>query len=703
MKGSVLDALKDAYRRAPKHDPKHEPKASELLAFDPAFDTELLHAYRDQFSALEGAYDRLRRRSDEKAPLELLTKELAAFWKWIVAERDVLRLFQLLRWWRQDHFGPKKGETHASSAPEEVAYLLVAMRLLLIAVQIYEADVKGFTPEESAFIRAPLERAPHHSTYFRLLNQAYKDVPGVLPEIELFLRLHAFGEHMGGSLATNEELLRMLVGLLVSDPKELAQRSFTAGGGRPRQSIFKIGNTVDNRVYIVYFDARTPAPIYVNFAHTGGVVFAVPPAKIAALADQELVDLVYEGTKGMLVLIPLLFEVMVAVPGVVAGGLPALVEACLMPVEAKAAEKVMDALGLDGDKAGWVVLGINILLHRFRLGKTEVEVPEAGEGDWWWSRENGSRGLDEPGIDPEPTSVGSTPKAKSSGIDPDARANGGKSTRPLREDTDPKVIEEQRARPVKADEEPKAPAKAGEEHHGDASEAHKAGDRSNGGSQRFTDQARATGGGASGVSARPTPEVAPPRVRSARVRVEHELQAERLRVDEVKSGMSAQAWSKARAGTTVDLYNLLERRAILERMVRFPGRQYLEQVRVLGVRVSKKLIKATEGIAGKGRRVDVLELEGKQVTFHDLKTPSTLEKSVAGGRSQVDLEAEFRSESEIGAQHEVEQKVIAYARRAGGKIVVRGKDPVNGASIDMELDPGEIESTVSDYHDLGSN
>jgi hypothetical protein len=194
-------------------------------------------------------------------------------------------------------------------------------------------------------------------------------------------------------------------------------------------------------------------------------------------------------------------------------------------------------------------------------------------------------------------------------------------------------------------------------------------------------------------------------VRSARARVEHELEAERLRVAEVKRSMSPADWAEARASETTELYNLLERRAVLDRMVRFPGRQYLEQVRVLGVRVSKGVIKATEGISasGKGRRVDILELDGPHTTFHDLKTPSTLMKSVGGGMSEVDLDAEFRSLSEIGRQHQIEQEVIAYARRAGGKIVVSGKDPVNGATVVKELDPNTIESTVSDYTDLGSN
>jgi hypothetical protein len=44
-------------------------------------------------------------------------------------------------------------------------------------------------------------------------------------------------------------------------------------------------------------------------------------------------------------------------------------------------QNLRQALGLDPEKAGWVVLGINILAHRFRPAKTEISASEAGGGN----------------------------------------------------------------------------------------------------------------------------------------------------------------------------------------------------------------------------------------------------------------------------------------------------------------------------------
>lgn len=696
MKGSVLDELTDAFRRARRREPKPE----ELLAFDLPFDEKVYHGYRDAFRALDEAYDSVLRRRDAP-PLQQLDASVDAYWQWLRTLKDAMSLFRILRWWRQDHEGIRT--TATSSATEDVAYVLAVLRLFTVAVQTYDANMlaRDFGPLEWAFVRTPLAAASrYHACYDRIFDGAFRDPAGVVKRAQGFLRLHAAGRREGAWLATDDELRVVVTGLLKSDPAELYARSFVSAGPnrRARQSVFKVGQTVGNDVYIVYFEGARPTDVFVNFAKTGGALYTVNRGKFVEFADQAEYELIYELTKEVLVLLPLLFDVLMAVPGVALGGFPGLVEACLQPVEAKAAEKVMEAMGLDPDKAGWVVLGINILAHRLRPAKMEVEAPETGDGDWWWGRWNGSRGVENPEVDSNVATVprvDATTELGSPATDTDARAVQAKPARPLRQDTDPNVLAEQRALPVKADEEPKALGKAGSEQEGD--EAHKAGTP--------TDDARGTGRGSRGVPASPTPDIAPPRVRSALARVESDLERERLRVAEVKRTMSSEAWAEARASETTELYNLLERRAVLRRMVQFPRRQYLEQVKVLGVRVSKKLVKATEAISstGKGRRVDILELDGSAATFHDLKTPSTLGKSVAGGMSEIDFDAEFRPSSEIGRQHQIEQEVIAYARRTGGKIVVSGKDPVNGATITKELDPDAIESTVGDYTDLGSD
>jgi hypothetical protein len=190
----------------------------------------------------------------------------------------------------------------------------------------------------------------------------------------------------------------------------------------------------------------------------------------------------------------------------------------------------------------------------------------------------------------------------------------------------------------------------------------------------------------------------------AHAQVEQDLAAERSRVAAQKSGMSPQDWVRSRAGATKRLYNVLERRAVLARMKAFPGRTYLEQAEIQGVKNGGKLTTTAEiSKTGKGRIADILELDGPKATLEDLKSPSTQLKSVKGGMSSPDLEVEFRSSSEIAKQHEVEQQVIAEAKRTGGKVIVTGRDPVGGGTEELALDPDSIGSRVTDYTDIGNN
>jgi hypothetical protein len=186
----------------------------------------------------------------------------------------------------------------------------------------------------------------------------------------------------------------------------------------------------------------------------------------------------------------------------------------------------------------------------------------------------------------------------------------------------------------------------------------------------------------------------------ASAQVERELAEERAAVTARRGQLSADEWRRARAGATKRLSNVLERRAVLARMRTFPGRTYLEQAEIVGIKVRGQISHVTE-ISEKGRIADILELDGHHATLLDLKSPSTQIKSVRGGMSSADLEVEFRSASEIGEQHAVERQFIQRAKANGGTVVVRGRDPINGAIVQKELDPDLIKSRVTDYAELG--
>jgi hypothetical protein len=393
---SVLDELKDAYRR----DNHREPTEAALLAYlppqaqnAPTFDAGLSRAYSEAFNAFRSAYDDLARPSKDPPSLDGLHQAAEDFWKYLLTVRDAMSLFTLLRWWRRDsevydkRGAKKEGYSVVRREIQEVAYLLIAERLLLVALDKYAGNqqTRSFTPQEWTFIKAPLRGAWYRSTYDQLLSDAFR-TDRFRKGVELFLRLHALGVRADAALARNEEIREVVRGLIGSDPTQLQQRSFSVSEGRPRQTSFKIGDTVANHVFIVYFDAKS-SEVYVNFPHTGAALYSVRKEKFARYADQAEYQLIYEATQGMLPLIGLLFQVAAALPGIVAEGFAGLVEACLMPVEQKAAEEIMDALKLDGTQAGWVVLGINLLARGGpALVRGETAEPPAF-----------SRGFEEPG------------------------------------------------------------------------------------------------------------------------------------------------------------------------------------------------------------------------------------------------------------------------------------------------------------------
>jgi hypothetical protein len=196
----------------------------------------------------------------------------------------------------------------------------------------------------------------------------------------------------------------------------------------------------------------------------------------------------------------------------------------------------------------------------------------------------------------------------------------------------------------------------------------------------------------------------PAAVDAAKAQVEQDINAERASVAAKKGGMSPAEWARARGGSTKRLYNLLERRAVLTRMKIFPGKTFLEQATVEGVESGGKLTPTAEiSATGKGRIADVLEVDGSQGTLEDFKSANTQVKSVKGGMSDPDIEANFRSSSEIAQQHKVEEQVIANAKASGGKVVVTGEDPLSGAKVTLKLDPDKIASKVTDYTDIGGN
>lgn len=187
--------------------------------------------------------------------------------------------------------------------------------------------------------------------------------------------------------------------------------------------------------------------------------------------------------------------------------------------------------------------------------------------------------------------------------------------------------------------------------------------------------------------------------------VEGQINLERARVaareGEVVRTEGRKAWNtKYRVGETKRLYNLMERRHLLEMQRNSPHRSYYEQVKVSGIRLPDGgLLRPGKG---KGRIADWVELRGDVVQLGDIKSSSTIKRSVQGGLKRPrEIEGVFRERTEIARQHRNERAILDQAREQGGRVVFEGKDPTTGSRISFEVSPENVRpSRVSSYLDL---
>jgi hypothetical protein len=186
--------------------------------------------------------------------------------------------------------------------------------------------------------------------------------------------------------------------------------------------------------------------------------------------------------------------------------------------------------------------------------------------------------------------------------------------------------------------------------------------------------------------------------------IQREIDAERARVvarrDEIIAAEGEAGWNRERGGETKRLYNLLETRHVLQLQQQLPDRQVIGQASLQ--------IWTPEGRidipSGEGRTPDWAEIKDGKVQLGDLKSPSEVEASVAGGmKRNVDLEAEFKTTSTIGTQHANELRILERARQLGpdARVIIRGKDPSTGSTIEIGVSPDDVlPSRVTTYGQL---
>jgi len=184
---------------------------------------------------------------------------------------------------------------------------------------------------------------------------------------------------------------------------------------------------------------------------------------------------------------------------------------------------------------------------------------------------------------------------------------------------------------------------------------------------------------------------------------QQDLNVARKRVVDYKKERLA-AGEKQKGGPFKALYNAQERIWTLKRAKAYPNRQIIEQAEIVGVRNADGTMKTAKAIAGEGRTLDFVEIEGKKVLAGDLKSKDELIHSIEGGvKKPASIEGEFLEKSKIGAQHAKENKILQEAQKSKGKIVIRGKDVRTGQTVTIEVEAGDYASTVLIYEEIYPN
>jgi hypothetical protein len=181
-------------------------------------------------------------------------------------------------------------------------------------------------------------------------------------------------------------------------------------------------------------------------------------------------------------------------------------------------------------------------------------------------------------------------------------------------------------------------------------------------------------------------------------RVRNELSEAKQRTVEYKAARAG-AGEKQKGGPYKAIWNKAEELYVLERARAHPDRDILEQVRLVGVKAADGTITAADDIAGEGRTVDFLEIDGGKVLGGEVKSKAEIVHSVED-LQEPGMVGGFKSTSKVGGQQTKEQKIIDYARARGGNLMFEGKNVRTGAKTKVEVDLPNYQSTVVAYDQL---
>jgi hypothetical protein len=181
-------------------------------------------------------------------------------------------------------------------------------------------------------------------------------------------------------------------------------------------------------------------------------------------------------------------------------------------------------------------------------------------------------------------------------------------------------------------------------------------------------------------------------------RVRNELSEAKQRTVEYKQARAAEDKSE-KGGPSKAIWNKAEELYVLERARAHPDRTILEQVRLVGVKGPGGKIKPADEIAGEGRTLDFLEIDGAKILGGEVKSKAEIVHSVDDLHGSK-IMGGFKDESKVGNQREKEGKIIQEAKIQGGTLVFKGKDVRTGESYTIEVGHEDYRSAVVAYDQI---
>jgi hypothetical protein len=183
------------------------------------------------------------------------------------------------------------------------------------------------------------------------------------------------------------------------------------------------------------------------------------------------------------------------------------------------------------------------------------------------------------------------------------------------------------------------------------------------------------------------------------VQLEKELADARRAAEAIRITLNPSTWFRRRITVTRKIYQILERITGLQILKIAPATEILYDVKIWGFDVavdgrSIQRIPLARVKHLKARILDLVQIANGEGLGIELKSISTLLKSVKGGLSNKEIEAIYRVTSAIQKQIEKELKILAFARENGLRVIYQGKDVLSGLFKEFILDPLRVHSTV---------